>query len=364
VTQSDLGPATFYYAAPEQLQAGLRIDARTDVYAFGCVLYECLTGHRPFDGDIGAVLGAHLHAAPPRVTDLRPDLSPRWDDIVARAMAKLPEQRFQHCGQVSDAVDALAPTARTPDDERDFAPTMAAPPSPPSRGTASAASPTPDARERTRPAPRLQRAGSPVRRAAPRVRREHPSPARTRWAVAGLVTALLALAGWVFWPQLSSAIEGATEGPEVAGEQERGSSRLNAAQRDLLDAVGVFEPRDCRQAASRTFDGQREAITCASDGQSPTRVTYRQFDDEATRDVAFDTLSAGRREGADCRVSDSATHPYRGQLGDGRVMCNVTGGEAGMTWTVPGQPILGSAVIRGQRHSRRPIPVVGRHGRT
>jgi serine/threonine protein kinase len=341
LTQSDLGPATFYYAAPEQLQAGHRIDARTDVYAFGCVLYECLTGHRPFDGDIGAVLGAHLHAAPPRVTDVRPDLSPRWDDIVARAMAKSPEQRFQHCGQVSDAVDALAPAARTPDDERDFAPTMVAPPS--VRETAS--DHDRDAPERTRRVEEVRREGPQPRRVDPRLRRERASPARTRWAVAGLVTALLALAGAVFWPQLSSAIENVTDRTQVAGEQQRGAPTLDGEQQDLLAAVGVFEPRDCRPSTGRIFDGQREAIACSSDAQSPTGVAYRQFDDEATRDAAFDALASGPREGADCRFSDVATHRYRGRQGDGRVVCKVARGQAGMTWTVPGQPILGSARI-------------------
>src|SRR5690606_25931264 len=47
LTHAGLGPATFYYAAPEQLKTGERIDHRTDVYALGCVVYECLTGCRP-----------------------------------------------------------------------------------------------------------------------------------------------------------------------------------------------------------------------------------------------------------------------------------------------------------------------------
>jgi len=342
LTQSDIGPATFYYAAPEQLRAGHRIDARTDVYAFGCVLYECLTGRRPFDGDIGAVLGAHLHEAPPRVTDLRPDLSPRWDDIIARAMAKSPTERFQRCGQVSDAVDELAPTARTPDDERDFAPTMVAPPA--VGRTASDDDPD-DERERTRRVPRIRRGGPSLRRTGPRPRREEQRPARRRLAVAALVTALLALTGAVFWPQLSRAITGADEPSGVSDQQPPGRPRLDRRQRELLAAVGGFRPRDCRPSTSRfRFDGQRVAITCARDGQEPTRVVYRRFDDEAARDAAFDSWAAGRGEGADCRVSDVATHPYRGREGDGRAVCNVARGEAGMTWTVPGHAILGSAV--------------------
>jgi hypothetical protein len=82
------------YAAPEQA-AGRPVDGRTDGYALGCVLYECLTGRPPFpDGPGEAVLLAHLEATPPRVTAQRPDLPPAIDQVVARAMAKAPEDRF------------------------------------------------------------------------------------------------------------------------------------------------------------------------------------------------------------------------------------------------------------------------------
>jgi serine/threonine-protein kinase len=85
------------YAAPEQA-AGRPVDGRTDGYALGCVLYECLTGQPPFPGGSGeAVLLAHLEATPPRVTALRPDLPPAIDDVVARAMAKAPADRFPSC---------------------------------------------------------------------------------------------------------------------------------------------------------------------------------------------------------------------------------------------------------------------------
>jgi serine/threonine-protein kinase len=97
------------YAAPEQA-AGRPVDGRSDGYALGCVLYECLTGRPPFPGGSGeAVLLAHLEAAPPRVTALRPDLPPAIDQVVARAMAKTPADRFPSCrALVAAARQALA----------------------------------------------------------------------------------------------------------------------------------------------------------------------------------------------------------------------------------------------------------------
>jgi hypothetical protein len=98
------------YAAPEQA-AGRPVDGRTDGYALGCVLYECLTGRPPFaDGSGEAVLLAHLEAAPPRLTTLRPDLPPAIDQVIARALAKAPEHRFPTCRALIEAArQALVP---------------------------------------------------------------------------------------------------------------------------------------------------------------------------------------------------------------------------------------------------------------
>jgi serine/threonine protein kinase len=103
------------YAAPEQA-AGQPVDGRTDGYALGCVLYECLTGRPPFpDGSGEAVLLAHLESPPPRATALRPDLPSAIDQVIARAMAKAPCDRFPSCRDlVTAARQALTPTAPPP----------------------------------------------------------------------------------------------------------------------------------------------------------------------------------------------------------------------------------------------------------
>jgi len=104
---------TVEYAAPEQIEGG-PVDARTDVYALGCVLYECLTGSPPFShGTEHAVLHAHLVDPPPSVSRVRPELPQAFDGVIATAMAKLPDERFGSCGELAQAArHAASGTAR------------------------------------------------------------------------------------------------------------------------------------------------------------------------------------------------------------------------------------------------------------
>lgn len=104
---------TFAYAAPEQLE-GREVDGRTDQYALGCTLFECLTGRIPFDGSPQVVLTAHLTRPPPAVTELCPWLPPAVDAVIARAMAKSPDGRYYNCGELAAAAtNALTVTPRT-----------------------------------------------------------------------------------------------------------------------------------------------------------------------------------------------------------------------------------------------------------
>jgi serine/threonine protein kinase len=104
---------TVEYAAPEQIEGGT-VDARTDVYALGCVLYECLTGAPPFShGTEHAVLHAHLVDPPPSVSRVRPDLPQAFDGVIATAMAKIADERFGSCGELAHAArNAASGTAR------------------------------------------------------------------------------------------------------------------------------------------------------------------------------------------------------------------------------------------------------------
>jgi serine/threonine protein kinase len=123
---------TVEYAAPEQIEGG-QVDARTDVYALGCVLYECLTGSPPYShGTEHAVLHAHLVDPPPSVSRVRPELPQAFDGVIATAMAKVSDDRFGSCGELAHAArNAASGTARrVPGAPQGHADTIASAPTP------------------------------------------------------------------------------------------------------------------------------------------------------------------------------------------------------------------------------------------
>ena len=103
---------TIEYCAPEQIEGG-PVDARTDVYALGCVLWECLTGKPPFERatDV-AVLNAHLHDEPPKLSRVAPELRSGLEPVLERALAKHPLQRYGSCGALVTAARAAAAERR------------------------------------------------------------------------------------------------------------------------------------------------------------------------------------------------------------------------------------------------------------
>jgi eukaryotic-like serine/threonine-protein kinase len=120
LTETGMVIGTGDYIAPEQA-SGQPVDARSDQYSLGVVLYELLTGEVPYPGDNAmAVAMRHLRDPVPSVRARRPGLSPRVDAIVARALAKKPRDRFPSVEAMAAALEAALAEehgARGPDDE-------------------------------------------------------------------------------------------------------------------------------------------------------------------------------------------------------------------------------------------------------
>lgn len=104
------------YMAPEQIR-GEEVDARTDLYSAGVMLFELLTGQKPFNSErSAAVMLMHQESPPPSLSSVRPGaaFSPEMERLVSRALAKKPEDRFQSAADFASALEALPEVAATP----------------------------------------------------------------------------------------------------------------------------------------------------------------------------------------------------------------------------------------------------------
>lgn len=100
---------TVDYMSPEQITGG-HTDARTDIYALGCVFFQMLTGHVPYEGENSvATMFAHLHDPPPRLAGALCEQYPNFSAVVEKATAKEPEDRYLSAGDLArDAAAALS----------------------------------------------------------------------------------------------------------------------------------------------------------------------------------------------------------------------------------------------------------------
>ncbi|EUA12955.1 putative serine/threonine-protein kinase pknH [Mycobacterium kansasii 732] len=165
LTQLGTAVGTWKYMAPERFSND-EVTYRADIYALACVLHECLTGSPPYRADSASMLvTAHLIEPIPQPSTLRAGIPKAFDAVIARGMAKKPEDRYASAGDL-----ALAAHEALSDPDQDHAadilrrsqeatlpgpPTAVAPPTMPATGMAPSASPAPAA-PAPRPAPQRQ----------------------------------------------------------------------------------------------------------------------------------------------------------------------------------------------------------------
>jgi predicted Ser/Thr protein kinase len=223
LTDSGEWIGTVDFMAPEHL-GGRRTDARSDVYALGCVLFATLTGAPPFRRDTAPqTIVAHLNDPPPRPS-ATPGVPAAFDAVIARALAKDPQDRYQSAGDLGRAALAAAAGEPEPEPTRSVARGPAAPADAPTRiapdGTVTRAAPTEHAPTEfarpprtTTPPPELGRTHRPRRR------RALLAVALGLALAAGAVTALaLALGG-----------DGTSSGPLSEAEVRRAADRFARA---------------------------------------------------------------------------------------------------------------------------------------
>jgi serine/threonine protein kinase len=96
---------TIDYMSPEQIMAAREVDKRADVYALGIIVYELLTGERPFKGSAGQVLFAHIQQPAPDPRDVNPDVPRSFALAVIKALSKDADERFQSAGEFALALE-------------------------------------------------------------------------------------------------------------------------------------------------------------------------------------------------------------------------------------------------------------------
>jgi eukaryotic-like serine/threonine-protein kinase len=92
------------YFAPEQLNSDIAVDARTDLYQLGVLIYRCINGRLPFEGAGGALFARILFERPDPPSTLRAGISASLDELLARALEKAPRNRFQTAAEMRDAL--------------------------------------------------------------------------------------------------------------------------------------------------------------------------------------------------------------------------------------------------------------------
>jgi hypothetical protein len=301
LTTSSEWIGTADFMAPEQFERG-RVDARSDVYALGCLLHAALTGCPPFRRDtVVATMLAHINDPLPRPSDT-PGVPAAFDEVVAQALAKDPDDRYQSAGAAGGAALAAAegePAVATPG--RDRAVEAA-----PGRATGSAA--TAVLTKQTVPLRRVAEAP-----ATAATRREVPAHARPRRVPAlVLVLASALIAGVVF-----AAFAGA--GPFGDGERTGPLTRTEVRGAVEGFAEAYAKEDDGAMAAVLTRNVGRVTPGDSQRGRSAVLREYRrQFAANRTTNYELENLqvspgSSGRAEGRYV-VSRSAGGPISGRI--------------------------------------------------
>ena len=335
---------TFAYAAPEQL-GGQAVDGRADIYALGCVLFEALTGMAPFTGDIHSMITSHLTKPPPRLSQTRPGLPPAIDEVIDKAMAKEPDDRYQTGHEFAEAARRALLTSGLPP------PVVPMPPPPPGPPTVSApvATPPPPASRVPAPAPAANLlTPAPPGAAPPPSGPGGTSGGRSRLPLVlggAAVIAALIIGGVVVLSGGDDGGGGSSDDESTATTIDQEAADLAAAEDAADEAFGALPPAlaaACDLGDVEENDrGVVANISCEpSQGADEVRVIVFEDDDDVDEAFAEAESAAGEELATDedCQTARYAVHSWATADDPdgvaGQVACYLDdGGNAGLAWT-------------------------------
>jgi beta-lactam-binding protein with PASTA domain/predicted Ser/Thr protein kinase len=347
VTQTAAVIGTAQYLSPEQAR-GEPVDARSDVYAVGCVLFELLTGEPPFTGDSPvAVAYQHVREDPRAPSELNPDVSPALDAIVLKALSKNPINRYQSAAEMrSDLVrvrsgqSPLAPAVLSQDER-----TAMMTPGPPTAQT--------------------RRLNGGRHSPAPPVYYDDDEPPRSTGKIVGITLAVLVavgLIGFVAYQVLSGprapeqvavpSLVGATESDArnqlTAAGLRIGEVRKVESKASEIDKVVSTDPAAGTQVNNLT-------TVSLSVGTGPASVTVPRVIGLSLAEATTELTNAGLKIGTTTQTEGEAdqigkvvsSDPEPGTKVDGASTVNIAIGSQATTVPVP--TVVGQSADDAQR---------------
>ncbi|RZT07747.1 serine/threonine-protein kinase [Mycobacterium sp. BK558] len=315
--------ATLAYSAPELL-TGAQLDGRADVYSLGCTLYRLLTGEHPYATDAGvpATVTAHLDTTPPRLSDRLSWASAELDSVIAKALAKSPDDRYRTAGEFASAAGGALTRPGTP--------SSVAVPSPPHRDDQPPRSHGPTAHE-------THGAAAEFINLLPHTRAVSH---RRQLVVAGAVAAVLAI-GAAVWlagrsPDAPPSAAPTTESPTTSAAPPAALNRL----RQLLPPG--YPAGTCTPAPPA---GSAAVITCGrnTDPGGPRSATYTlATSPEALRSALDELVDAATV--VVCPGNIQSPGPWRRNdsptVTRGTVLCGLNDGRPRVVWTNDDQRLI------------------------
>ncbi len=395
LTQLGTAVGTWKYMAPERF-TDAEVTYRADIYALACVLHECLTGVPPYRADsAGMLINAHLHAPIPQASRFRPGIPQAFDDVIARGMAKNPQDRYASAGDLALAAHQALSTpdqghaadllrrsneSAMPNTAAPAAAGLVNPPPTPQATTPPPYLPPGDSgfRPYTAPAlppnwapasrPQLQQFSGPGWAGPPPYPLRPPSPKRNPWPVlAGVIVLVIAvLSGLSIWLLTRSD----DDSSQASGDDTTTTSRTPAATTSTTTSVPFdanarllsLLPKGYGPGVCTTEDIDSTAVwhnalaiaQCGAPSEpgGPLNGLYALFPDAATLRDAFVKTTDTEKVQSVCPEGKASPGDWWDNDNPGVVLgqieCLLNGSAPEFEWTNTRQLVIGSIMGSAQ----------------